>query len=419
MLALAVGLRIHAIRIGSGRVAYRFRVFRTRIEVCPLFIAGGACFISHPGEPARWRVAVCMGAPLVMHAALVPVSILWSWPIVVVLLNAFDLCVNSYPSMEDDGIPSDGAQLLLLWINEDDRDSWRFSAVYWPIQFALAEGRHEDAFRAAERALAHYPQFDALREAYVTAAIRTRRFRTAHEVAADREWVLDDDDEPTRETAVLGAVSPSNRTRVRLLELYLAMGQFGRAEDEARRAAEAAATEEERCRFEASIALAQALAGSGGDSCDAYARMPWLPDALYAHVVHKLEAGCPSEAQIALRQAENRNRFDGEEGTRAALARLADADQTAMPSAARSLPVIHAAEFWPAGVQQEVRAHSGGGRCHCCAARSRRRRGEQPPPPNLTSRFRSKSTSRQARLIRAESGSFGGNRIQGNAMRFG
>lgn len=207
-----VGLRIHAIRIGDGRVILRLRLGRTRVGVGSLFLfAGGHCIVTYPGKPARWRDALCSGAPLVMHAALVPLSIAWGWPGIAIAINILFLLANAYPTTSSEGVRSDGGDLVALLRNEDDHGGWKYCHLYYPIHFALRDGRSQEAFTAAERALAHYPGYEGVQECYVQAAVRTGRYESALDAIPDYDQGDPNEDDYSPEVAALGRVHPRNR----------------------------------------------------------------------------------------------------------------------------------------------------------------------------------------------------------------
>lgn len=286
-----VGFRIGEIKVGSGPEVWRGRIGRLRLAVGRYWLfAEGHCIPSKaPRRPARWRYVVFTGAPLLVHAVLIPVSITGHWPALITFWNVI-LFVRTVRPFESDAHMSDG---LKLWRFFKDPDLLRKHEAITPVFAAWRAKDYERAWSAGTRAVESCPDEPAWKEWLIDIAILAGR--------RDDALAACDELEPggagvSPEEAALGAVSPANGIRFKRARIFFEFGEPQRAEKQYLAGIADASFEEEKTHLDALRAFAATIAGRPEDPVDAYAKLPWVPGVLLAKVLYLIESGRNADA---------------------------------------------------------------------------------------------------------------------------
>jgi tetratricopeptide (TPR) repeat protein len=313
-----VGATIYAIGLGwSGRLL-RFRLAGVRVNIAWDFLFAGYC---HGGftrrEATALRIAVFLGAPMLVHLACVAATLPFlSWDEfglleAFALWNAWFLFSVGVPRRYAGGLYSDGMALwMLLRHREEFVQEYRRGSRLLPA--AYAEDPH--AKRAhLERAVAEDPADGTVRgllgHAFRDTGDHEEALRRLDDMVALEEL---DEDFGEAHWAVRGKLLDAAKRRVSLRgTIYLEMDRQADAIELFQTALAEETVPEARAIWQADLAMALLLDGqperAREPAAEAFALLPWVPYVGSTHAATLLE-----QPQAALEGLAAADRHDPE-----------------------------------------------------------------------------------------------------------
>lgn len=316
-----VGVTIYAIGLGWAGRFFRFRLAGVQVRIGWDFLFCGYCvggFLRHEATPLR--IAVFIGAPLLVHLACVAATLPFLFSGSIGLLeffaiwNAWFAVAVTVPRRYASGLQSDGMTLwMLLRHREVCVEAFRYASLLLPAVHA----RDPRAMRAyLERAVAEHPDDENLRGLLGRACRATGDHEEAlrrlddmvameklDEGLGEGHWAARGRllDEPKRRTFVRGTI-------------YLEMDRQADAIALFQAALIDETVTEVRALWQADLAMALLLDGQAErarePATEAFALSPWVVYVASIHAATLLEAGDPRAALKELRAADRRDPDD-------------------------------------------------------------------------------------------------------------